>query len=200
MTDRNAGSDAIAAKRAGKEARTSLNLTPTEDLILTLLVSRHRLGESLFLLDRRHRKAMRTLADKGLVHHEEGSTAPDADKVFLTEAGLVVGLVPSLTTPMTRPDCGSFYMGPETNDRRIDCTKRNHHGGKHRSTAHQRRQTKKGTVKVVEVEVRWTDAQAGGRNSDMYKNQIAQHDADKQAAIETALAIYRPDATAADYI
>lgn len=196
-------SDAVSrkeAERAGQQARAALALTPSEDLILTLLVSRHRLGEHLFLLDRRHRKAMRSLADKGLIHHEEGSTAPGADKTFLTEAGLVVGLDPSLQTPMTRLDCPSFYMGPETNDRRVDCTKRNHHGGTHRSTTYRVRWDDGRTTDVSEVEVRWTDAQAGGRDSEMFKDQIAQQDAEERAAIEAAIASYRPDATIDDYL
>lgn len=47
-------------------------LTPTEDLIMEVLIARHRLGETLWTFDARHSKTLNRLADRGLINPMHG--------------------------------------------------------------------------------------------------------------------------------
>lgn len=50
----------------------SAGLSPTETLILELLIARYRLGEALWTFDATVRKQVRSLASKGYVHELNG--------------------------------------------------------------------------------------------------------------------------------
>lgn len=58
-------------------------LTPTEELLVDVLIARHRLGEPFWSVSTRHGKAIRSLQDKGLVT-DYGCTVESATRVALT--------------------------------------------------------------------------------------------------------------------
>lgn len=58
-------------------------LTPTEDLILEVLIARHRLGEPFWPVSTRSQKAINSLAEKGLVT-DYGSAVEGCVRVGLT--------------------------------------------------------------------------------------------------------------------
>jgi len=49
-------------------------VTPTEELIMEVLVARHRLGESLWTFDSKSDRAIKSLETKGLVRRMNGIT------------------------------------------------------------------------------------------------------------------------------
>lgn len=59
------------------------SLTPTEDLILEVLIARHRLGEPFWPVSTRNQKAINSLAGKGLVS-DYGSVTENSVRVGLT--------------------------------------------------------------------------------------------------------------------
>lgn len=61
-------------------------LTPTEDLLIELLVARHRLGENLWTFDSRHKKALENLESKGYVGVMHGVTE-NTVRAYLTDTG-----------------------------------------------------------------------------------------------------------------
>lgn len=141
-------------------------LSPTEDLLMGLLGAYWRLGlTSMVQIPNIHRKALDRLADLGLLHHDHGNIDKHR-KVSLTEAGLVYQINPAFVPPAFRPECPSFYLGPKTAEIRVDCSRSHHHKGKHRARWYKRKPTKKGAVTVVETEVKWTDEQAEGLDSE----------------------------------
>lgn len=62
------------------------DLTPTQDLLMNLLVARHRLGERLWTFDARHKTALEQLADRGLATVMHGAVE-NTVRASLTEAG-----------------------------------------------------------------------------------------------------------------
>lgn len=61
-------------------------LTPTEDLLIELLVARHRLGENLWTFDSRHKKALESLETKGYVSVMHG-VVENSIRAHLTDKG-----------------------------------------------------------------------------------------------------------------
>jgi hypothetical protein len=56
------------------DVKTSPGFTPTESLIIDVLVARYRLGDTLWTFDSRNMPALRKLEDRGLVHTLSGVT------------------------------------------------------------------------------------------------------------------------------
>lgn len=140
------------------------HLTPTEDLVMEVLAARHRLGEQLWTFDARHRRVIESLAEKGLANLIHG-TVERTVRASLTAAGRDRYLKADYVAPVLAPGCRSFYFGPKTSEFRVDCTRRNHHRGKHRAPW---MRLKKKTGASVRVVVEWTDEQAGGLHSARY--------------------------------
>lgn len=63
--------------------KVEAGLTPTEDLILEVLVARHRLGEPFWPIPLRNTKAINSLEAKGLVN-DYGSATEGCVRVALT--------------------------------------------------------------------------------------------------------------------
>lgn len=63
------------------------DLTPTEDLVLSVLGARYRLGESGWTFSTRVRPAIRSLRQRGLVTYK-GGTVENTLLVFLTTSGV----------------------------------------------------------------------------------------------------------------
>lgn len=63
------------------------HLTPTEDLILEVLIARHRLGENLWTFDARHKRVIGSLADKGWVTPMHGMVE-NTVRASLTQAAI----------------------------------------------------------------------------------------------------------------
>lgn len=57
---------------SGHNAEIDAGLTPTEELVMEVLAARHRLGEQMWTFDARHKRAIESLADKGLVNPMHG--------------------------------------------------------------------------------------------------------------------------------
>lgn len=62
-------------------------LTPTEDLILDVLVARFRLGETIWPFDRRNEAALRRLESRGLINRM-GGNVEGTERAWLTEKAL----------------------------------------------------------------------------------------------------------------
>jgi hypothetical protein len=164
-------------------------LTPTEDLILTLLASQRRLGRTMVDMETRHMKALRGLADKGFISLWNRATEKTI-QTTLTERGLVLGLSPWMTAHLEPETCQSFYIGPKSSEHRFDCDKKPGHKGKqHRYTAY-------GTLNKP---LRWTDDEAGGRVSARYGPDIRRHEAERREAIAAAIDELRPGASIEDF-
>lgn len=121
-------------------------LSPTECLILDVLAARARLGEHLWAIETRNAKALRSLAEKGLVRVHSGNVEKH-NNVSLTADGYDVAVKESYVPPIFRPECSSWYMGPKTGGHRWDCQRKNGHKGKHRCT-------------YAQMEVRWSTKEA----------------------------------------
>jgi DNA-binding MarR family transcriptional regulator len=78
-----------------------MKLTPTEDLCLELLAARYRTGEDLWTFDSRHKRALESLQDKGLVNVVHG-IVPKTVRASLTEDGKKEGLSDSYVPPIKR--------------------------------------------------------------------------------------------------
>ena len=167
-----------------------MKLSPTEDLILTLLVSRRRLGERIFRVPTVNLAALHRLQSKGLVHVLNRDTE-NAIQVSLTERGLVLGLDPDLTEHLEPEDCRSFYIGPATNEIRVDCDKKPGHRKKHRHTFWGLRTGKRA--------VRWTDDEAEGLVSARYGERMRGFKSERDEALRAAIAELRPTAVPSDY-
>jgi hypothetical protein len=61
------------------------DLTPSEDLLVDVLIARLRLGEAFWTFSNRHRPTAKSLEGKGLVSMDSGSS-PGAFRVFPTPA------------------------------------------------------------------------------------------------------------------
>lgn len=170
---------------------TTPKLSPTEDLILTLLVSRRRLGERVFRVDTRNGAALKRLAEKGLVH-VLNRDVENAVQVSLTERGLVLGLDPDLTEHLEPETCRSFYIGPRTNEHRVDCDKKRGHRGKNH------RHTFRGVCTGDEA-VEWTDDEAEGLASSRYGDDMRHHQAERDERLRAAITELRPTAAPSDY-
>lgn len=73
-------------------------LTPTEDLILEVLIARHRLGEPFWPVALRNRKAIDSLQEKGLVN-DLGSAVENTTRVGLTMKAKALWTGPNAYTP-----------------------------------------------------------------------------------------------------
>lgn len=73
-------------------------LTPTEDLILEVLVARHRLGEPFWPIALKNRKAIDSLREKGLVN-DFGSAVENTTRVGLTMKAKAMWTIPNAYTP-----------------------------------------------------------------------------------------------------
>lgn len=80
--------------------------TPTEDLCLEVLAARYRLGERLWTFDARHKRALRALAQRGLVNLIHG-VLEGTVRAGLTDAGLPECLDPAYAAPVHRPTCAA---------------------------------------------------------------------------------------------
>lgn len=166
------------------------HLTPTEDLVLALLVARRRLGERVVCLDTVNLAALKRLQAKGLVDLFNRPTEKTI-QVCLTDRGLILGADPRVTERLNPSACESFYIGPKSSEHQFYCDrKKNGHKGKHRYTAY-------GHLKKP---LRWTDAEAGGYASARYGDQMRQHDAERRARLEELIAELRPDADVEHYM
>ena len=166
-------------------------LTATQDLMMDCLAANRRLGNHLVLVETRHRKTLGRLAGLGLIAHEEGSSVYGTDKVFLTPAGMVYAMDPTYTPPVLRPECSSWYMGPITNEHRIECDRRNHHKGQHKGTWYRRKNPKTGPAKVVPFKVTWPASESAGRDSERYGAEMRRIDAQFGAEIAEARVRFR---------
>lgn len=163
-------------------------LTPTEDLILTLLAAQRRLGLTMRDMETRHMKALRGLESKGFINLWNRATEKTI-QTSLTPRGIVLGLSPYMTARLTPTECTSWYLGPRSSDHQFQCDKKHGHGKKHRYTAY-------GTLKKP---LRWTDAEAGGRDSERYGPDIRRHEAEHRDALAAAIAELRPGASVEEY-
>lgn len=79
-------------------------LTPSEDLVLEVLVARYRCGESTWTFERRHRRVAERLAERGLVGWQSG-IVENTILVWLTDAGrdayTLAGYAPPAFTQLT---------------------------------------------------------------------------------------------------
>jgi hypothetical protein len=126
----------------------SIHLTPTEDLAIETLLARHRLGETLWTFEARHRKTLEALADKGLVTVVHG-TVEKSVRASLTEHAIDSFLSADYVPPILRTECPVWYAGERSNGFRLDCEKKRHHVGKHR--VH---------LAYSQSDVKWTTAEA----------------------------------------
>jgi len=69
-------------------ANTPTEFTPTEELILDILVARYRLGETLWTFDSRNMPALRKLEARGLIETTSGVTE-NTVRALLTDAALI---------------------------------------------------------------------------------------------------------------
>lgn len=166
------------------------NLTPTEDLIMHLLVARRRLGESMQDMPTRHMKALRGLQEHGLVNLHNRATQ-DTIQTTLTDRGLVLWLSPKVTARLEPETCKSFYIGPRSSEHQFYCDKKfGHRGKKHRYTAF-------GSLKKP---LHWTDDEAGGRASERYGPEIRRHEAERFTRLTALVAELCPDASVDDFV
>jgi hypothetical protein len=77
--------------------------TPTEDLILEVLISRYRMGENLWTFDRRLTPIISRLAKDGWVHEMSGSVE-NTVRASLTEKAVVRWLSFKYIPPIARGD------------------------------------------------------------------------------------------------
>lgn len=73
-------------------------MTPTEDLLLELLIARHRLGEAVWTVSTTHTRALTLLEDKGLVSFRAG-IVEKTYLVSLTAKGIEEFITGSSYTP-----------------------------------------------------------------------------------------------------
>lgn len=168
-------------------APEKVSLTPTESLLMDLMVAQHRLGWTMQQVPTIHRRALRRLAVLGLIGHDHGNV-DKCDKAWLTEAGMVFAMDPTLLPPALGPTCRSFYMGPLTNDSRVDCDRRNHHNGKHRAHWYKAKKGSADPVRIVKATVKWSDDEACGYASDRYGEELRAHDNTRAARFAAARA------------
>lgn len=164
-------------------------LTPSEDLLIGLLVARHRLEDTPYHLSTRHRATLRSLEAKGLIEVDSGVVDHSA-RASLSAVGRAL-FITAYVPPALSLTCRSFYLGPLTAERRVDCTRRNHHGGKHHGDWWAATVTKKGHRKTQQVVVKWTDDQAGGYASEAYGDQLRACDAEWSVREQAAIDAYR---------
>jgi hypothetical protein len=69
-------------------AKTSTEFTPTEELILDILVARYRLGDTLWTFESRNMAALRKLEARGLIETTSGVTE-NTIRASLTDAALI---------------------------------------------------------------------------------------------------------------
>lgn len=74
------------------------DLAPTQDLILEVLAARHRLGEPHWPFERRHRKALDALTDRGLISYES-DVMPGLYRARLTNQGRSEALSATYVSP-----------------------------------------------------------------------------------------------------
>ena len=74
-------------------------LTPTEDLILDVLVARYRLGENVWTFESRHKKALNQLQGRGFINVMSGIVEKTV-RASLTEAGKKEYLSESYVSPL----------------------------------------------------------------------------------------------------
>ena len=84
-------------------------LTPSEDLVFGLVVARHRLADTPYAIESRHRRTAAALAEKGLVSVESG-TVERTFRVSLTVLGELVGISPTHVPGALRTRCRSRYV------------------------------------------------------------------------------------------
>lgn len=63
------------------------DLTPTEELVLEVLIARYRLGETYWSFNARHRAVLERLEDRDLIGYKSG-IAPNSYQAWLGDAGL----------------------------------------------------------------------------------------------------------------
>ena len=163
-------------------------LTPTEDLILTLLAANRRLGVTMMDMETRHMKALRGLADKGFINLWNRATEKTI-QTTLTPRGIVLGLSPWMTARLNPTECPSWYMGRRSSEHQFYCDKKPGHRNKHRSPPHA----------TLKNPLRWTAAEAEGRDSKRYGADIRRHDAEHREALASAIAELRPGASVEEY-
>lgn len=66
---------------------TEPTLTPTQDLVLDVLIARHRTRENLWTFSTRHKRALEALEDAGLVNVMSG-VVENTVRASLTPAGI----------------------------------------------------------------------------------------------------------------
>lgn len=69
-------------------AKKQPDLTPTEQLILEVLIARFRLGESIWPFDLRNAAALRRLESRGLINRM-GGNVENTERAWLTEKALI---------------------------------------------------------------------------------------------------------------
>jgi hypothetical protein len=74
------------------------DLSPTQSLVLEVLASRHRLGETHWTFSTRHLTALRALERRGLVGLMHG-VVPCTCRAYLTDAGRKAALSPTYKGP-----------------------------------------------------------------------------------------------------
>lgn len=135
-------------------AASGPRLTPAEDLLFQVAIARHRLGDTPYLIESRHRSTAQRLATKGLVWTDSGIVERTI-KIGLTTLGEIVG-ISDYTPPALRVECPSWYMGTRSG-LRIDCDMRRGHLGPHAHTEGFKRPGADGPRTVT-----WSDDEARG--------------------------------------
>lgn len=138
------------------------HLTPSEALLIDVLAARRRLGEHIYLVSTEHSRTLNSLESKGLIWTDSGNVERTR-KASLTPLGIAVGISEGYTPPVLSPECRSFYIGPKSVVGRVDCERRNHHGGKHRWTLTVEMLGRSRHLKVV-----WTTEEQDGLDDPRY--------------------------------
>ena len=156
-----------------------ISCTPKESLILDLVTAYKRLGLQVTLIDSTHLRQLQKLSDEGLIGFDNGPIEK-TKKVWLTEAGAVYTMEPDMVFPVLDPVCRKFYVGPKTNEFRVDCQKRNHHKGNHKNVTNNRK-------------VRWDETETNGYASRLYGETLKQIDEESERKTREALKRFGKD-------
>lgn len=98
------------------EQVAEIALTPTEDLVVEVLVARHRLGESHWTFDARHKRAIESLDSKGLVVPMSG-TIERTVRAYLTIEGVTRYVSPRYVPPVLQAADGLLSKALDIGDR-----------------------------------------------------------------------------------
>lgn len=151
-------------------------------------IARHRLGDTPYLIESRHRRTAASLAAKGLVWSDAGSVQGTI-KIALTPLGEIVGISEDYTPAALSARCPSFYLGPKTGGMRWECDATRHHDEPHTSTL------ARADGSAI-LNVTWSEQEADGRADPLWGPRVAK--AEREAAetrqrIRDAIAEHRLD-------